>query len=119
MLLCTYKYESEIARDSGGLDGTVDEKTFHKWNWRFIEAIALLQCKVIVWENQHANDILDDALVSMDGTDTTIPNFKPFWKGCYSHKHAAPGMRWEVGLCIQNSPIVWIHGPFHVGDGMI
>ena len=41
MLLRTYKYESELARGSGGLDGTVDEKTL-------IEAIALLECKVVV-----------------------------------------------------------------------
>ena len=51
MLLHTYKYESELARDSGGLDGTVDEKTFCKWAWLFIEAISLLESKVIVWEN--------------------------------------------------------------------
>ena len=122
MFLCTYKYESELTRYSGGLDGTVDGKTFCKWAWLFIEAISLLECKVIVWENQHANDILNDALVSVDGTDTTIPNIKPFWKGWYSHKHAGPGTRWEVGLCIWNNSIISIHQPFpfcHVGNGMI
>ena len=76
----------------------------------FHEVIAFLVCKVIVWENQHANDNLNDALVSMYVTDATIPNVKPFWKDWYSHKHAGPGMWWEVGLCIQNSSIVWIHG---------
>ena len=77
VLLHTYKYESELARDSDGLDGTVDEKTFHKWAWLLIEAIAILECKVVVQENQHANDILNDALASVDGTDTPFQISSP------------------------------------------
>lgn len=40
----------------------------------------------------------------------------PFWKGWFSHKHNGPGVRYEVGLCIQTGWIVWINGPFPCGE---
>ena len=54
-------------------------------------------------------------MMSVDGTDIAVPQFKPFWKGWYSHKLNGPGARWEVGLCIRSRHIVWIHGPFPCG----
>ena len=39
-------------------------------------------------------------MVSVDGTDLAVPQFKPFWKGSYRHKLNGPGTQWEVGLCI-------------------
>ena len=54
-------------------------------------------------------------MMSVDGTDIAVPQFKPFWKGWYSHMLNGPGARWEVGLCIQSHHIVWIHGPFPCG----
>jgi DDE superfamily endonuclease len=54
-------------------------------------------------------------LISVDGTDFKIYEWKPFWSGWYSHKFKGPGLRYEVGLCIRTGWIVWIHGPFPCG----
>jgi len=35
--------------------------------------------------------------------------------GWFSHKFNGPGLRYEVGLCIQTGDCVWIHGPFPCG----
>jgi hypothetical protein len=52
----------------------------------------------------------------VDGTDFKIVQLAPFSKKWYSHKFNGPGLRYEVGLCIQTGDIVWIHGPFPPGD---
>jgi len=52
----------------------------------------------------------------VDGTDFRIrepTQFDPKW---FSHKFNGPGLRYEVGLCIQTGDCVWIHGPFPCGD---
>ena len=61
------------------------------------------------------NSVGNECLVSVDGTDFKIYEHKPFWKGWFSHKFRGPGVRYEVGLCIQTGWIVWIHGPFPCG----
>ena len=61
------------------------------------------------------DDIGNQCLVSVDGTDFKIYQWKPFWKGWFSHKFKGPGLRYEVGLCIRTGWIVWIHGPFPCG----
>jgi hypothetical protein len=60
-------------------------------------------------------DIGNACLVSVDGTDFQIYQWKPFWRGWFSHKFKGPGVRYEVGLCIMTGHIVWIHGPFPCG----
>ena len=65
MLLQTHADESDMAKDASGGDGDhVDLKTFRKWGWLFVEAIALLESTVILWEN-YINDINSDAMVSV------------------------------------------------------
>jgi len=91
-----------------------DEKTYRKWQWSFINEIALTESRVILWENRRVDDILNDALTSVDGTDLQIPKYNPFWKGWFSHK-VNQGVRWEVALCLRTGEIVWIHGPFPCG----
>jgi hypothetical protein len=61
------------------------------------------------------NNVGNVCLVSVDGTDFRIYEWKPFWKGWFSHKFRGPGLRYEVGLCIRTGWIVWIHGPFPCG----
>lgn len=51
----------------------------------------------------------------MDGTDFRINEQTPFWKGWYSFKFKAAGLRYEVGLNIQTGNICWINGPFAPG----
>ena len=52
----------------------------------------------------------------MDGTDFRIPQITPWSKSWYSHKFNAPGLRYEIGVCIHTGAIVWVHGPFPPGD---
>ena len=62
-----------------------------KIGWLFIQCIAFSEASVILWENCCINDIHNDAMMSVDGTDIGVPQFKPFWKGWYSHKLNGPG----------------------------
>ena len=97
------------------LAGAVHEQTFRKWSWYFVEQIANLQYSVILWSNRFKSDIGNTCRVSVDGTDFQIYQWKPFWKGWFLHKFKGPGVRYEVGLCIQTGEIVWLHGPFPCG----
>ena len=54
--------------------------------------------------------------MSIDGTDCRIQEPTPFDPLWYSHKFNGPGVRYEVGICIQTGWIVWVHGPFPAGD---
>lgn len=54
-------------------------------------------------------------LLTVDGTDFRIPEPSPFWSGWFSHKFKGPGLRYEVGLNIQNGWICWTKGPFAPG----
>ncbi len=53
--------------------------------------------------------------MTVDGTDYRIPEQTPFWSGWWSYKFNGPGLRYEVGLNIQNGWICWVHGPFAPG----
>ena len=50
--------------------------------------------------------------VTIDGTDFRIYEPAPFDPKWYSHKFHGPGLRYEVGVCIQTGWIVWRNGPF-------
>ena len=53
--------------------------------------------------------------ISVDGTDFRIYNQR-HPRAWYSHKFRGPGVRYEVGICIQTGWIVWIVGPFRCGS---
>ncbi|CAB9496793.1 expressed unknown protein [Seminavis robusta] len=53
--------------------------------------------------------------ITVDGTDCPINQPTPFCKSWFSHKFEGPGLRYEVGVCIQTGDIVWINGPFRCG----
>lgn len=44
-----------------------------------------------------------------------IPQQAPFSERWYSHKHHGPGLRYEVGVCIQTGDMCWINGPYAPG----
>jgi len=55
-------------------------------------------------------------LVTIDGTDFCMPEppeFNPRW---FLHKFKGPGLRYEIGICIQTGWIVWINGPYAPGN---
>lgn len=53
--------------------------------------------------------------MTVDGTDFRIEEPKPFSSRWYSHKFKGPGLRYEIGVCIQTGWIVWVHGAFPCG----
>lgn len=54
--------------------------------------------------------------ITLDGTDCPIDEPAPFHPKWFSHKFRGPGVRYEVGLCIQTGWIVWVNGPFPCGS---
>jgi hypothetical protein len=53
--------------------------------------------------------------MTIDGTDFLIQEPMPFNRKWYSHKFKGPGLRYEIGVCIQTGWIVWVHGPYPCG----
>jgi len=54
--------------------------------------------------------------ITLDGTDFCTCKSYPFDPKWYSWKFKGPGLRYELGVCIQTSWIlVWMHGPFPPG----
>ena len=62
------------------------------------------------------NDVGNDCLVSVDGTDVLIQEQSPWSRMWYSHKFKGPGLRYEVALSIRTGLIVWLNGPFPCGS---
>jgi hypothetical protein len=117
----------------------IDGKTFRKWAWLFVSAMAGLKQRVvsslliviflahslskivviihqIVWKNCFRHwDGIAICLISVDGTDCPIEELYPFDKGIFSEKLNGPGYKYEVGVCISTADIVWVNGPFKAG----
>jgi hypothetical protein len=55
-------------------------------------------------------------LITLDGTDFRIREPSPFEGKWFSHKFRGPGLRYEVGVCIQTGWVVWVNGPFPCGS---
>lgn len=136
--LKVYPTES-VAADRFGCD----EKTYREWVWTMMRAVANLDMVrsrshppswsaaasrhssliailnpigiQIRWENRYMNDNGSVCLVTVDGTDCPINEPSPFSPRWYSHKMNGPGVRYEVGVCIQTSWIVWVSGPYPCG----
>lgn len=109
VFLKVYKSESVHLQ----LTGCKSRDTFRQWVHRFANAIADLESQVIVLSNRFKNwDGQSQCLLCIDGTD--VPILEPgdrssLW---WSHKFNGPGIRYEVGTCIQTGEIVWFRGPF-------
>ena len=54
--------------------------------------------------------------MTLDGTDCKIQEPRPFERKWFSHKFRGPGVRYEVGVNIQNGWIVWCNGPYPYGE---
>jgi hypothetical protein len=94
------------------ITGCKSRDTFRNWVGRFLDAIADLEDKVIMWENRFREwDGTTQCLICIDGTD--IPIAEPgdrntIW---WSHKSNGAGVRYEVATCILTGDIVWFRGP--------
>ena len=77
-------------------------------------SLLLLHWK-IDWENRKINDIGNDCLVSVDGTDFALAwGSNQRRLSCYKLK-GKPGLRYKVAVCLRTSDIVWISGPHYPG----
>ena len=75
----------------------------------------------MAWRKRHYDSNGSESLVTVDSVDFKIrePSYTvgtPEYRIWYSHKFNGPGLRYEIGVCIQNANIVWIAGPFPAGD---
>lgn len=71
----------------------------------------------ICWGNRFRRDARNKTCkVTVDGTDYSIYEPIPFSTKWFSHKFNGPGLRYEIGVCIQTGDIVWTHGPFPCGE---
>jgi len=92
----------------------VDEGTYAKWAWHFLEELSFLETFVIDWEDGKIGDIGNDCMISVDCTDCLckthkLANGQPDKRFC-TYKHKKSGLRHEVGLSILTSRIVWTSG---------
>jgi hypothetical protein len=73
---------------------------------------TVLQIKL---DNRLEDDNGSICKMTVDGTDCKIYEPAPFDRKWYSHKFKGPGLRYEVGVCIQTGMIVWKNGPYPCG----
>ncbi len=57
----------------------------------------------------------DNCFISLDGTDFSIEEPRPFDPKWYSHKFKGAGIRYEIGLNIKTGDIVWANGGYPCG----
>ena len=53
--------------------------------------------------------------MSIDGTDVAMQELQPFSRTWFSYKINHAGLRYEIGLSIYGSNIVWANGPYNPG----
>ena len=54
--------------------------------------------------------------LTIDGTDYRINEPRPFSPQWFSEKFNGPGVRYEIGICIQTGWICWVNGAFPCGS---
>ena len=108
-----YPTTHELAGRCG--DGT--EKTVINRAWRYIRAIQALKEKKIEWIFNENSSHEEFFILSVDGVHCRIyePRTQPS-SGWYSKKFNKAGLTYEIGVAIYHNKIVWINGPFPVGQ---
>ena len=72
----------------------------------------------INFDSRKKGDVLNDCLMTVDGTDFRIPQKGVAKKGnaFASHKYAGKSaLRYELGVSILGGDLVWIQGPYPAG----
>lgn len=95
----------------------IDPSEGRFWVWFYVGKIRGLKALKITWpSNGFGNDIW---AVTVDGVDCWIAEpTHPVWsqdKDYYSHKYNKAGLRYELGISISDSRLVWMNGPFKAG----
>ena len=93
-------------------------KTLRKWLWYYVKKIAALKHLKIVWPNDFPHD--DEWVISVDCTDcaieevTTHPTLSQDSE-LFSFKVNGAGYRYEFGIDLFYSNVLWMNGPFLPG----
>ena len=98
--------------------GWPSTKTFTKWSLYFVKRISDLKEDLIKLENRFEGlgaICTTNCFMSVDGTNCPVHEPYPFSTKMFSHKFNGPGLKYEVGICLQTGHIVWINGPFEGG----
>jgi hypothetical protein len=108
--LWTYHTQGSL----GNFFGIRSEKTVGKWSRMIVLKLAALS-KYKVKSFAEA-DIGLRFFFTVDGTHCPITEPRPFSTIWSSHKFGgAPGLNYEIGLCIDRPLVIWIHGPIPPG----
>lgn len=94
-------------------------KTMREWVWYYVRKIQALKVIKIVWPDHFPDD--DIWIISVDCTDcpieeiTTHPTLSQD-KKLYSFKLNGAGLRYEYGIDLFYSNVIWCNGPFLPGE---
>ena len=72
----------------------------------------------INFDSQKKGDVLNDCLMTVDGTDFRVPQKGTATKGNAFASHIDAGksaLRYELGVSILGGDLVWIQGPYPAG----
>lgn len=118
--LWTYPKNSRVLGQSFGIC-----ERYSRGNpiWRWVAKIRGLKASKIVWPERLDSPDTEIFVISVDGKDFKIwekkhPFFNQDRKMC-SHKFRRAGFRYEIGISIFESKVVWIAGPFRCGKADI
>jgi hypothetical protein len=78
MLLKLYCAKSVLATLAGARQKSVDEKTFRKWSWLFVEKINHLKYRVILFENHFRGSMGNICLILWMEQISAFSTFYPF-----------------------------------------
>ena len=85
--------------------------------WSHIKKLQALQEVKIVWPEDNFGD--DIWAITVDGVDCwLLEPTHPVWSQNtehYSHKFNKAGLRYELGISVHGSRLVWMNGPFKAG----
>ena len=108
------RYPTELEREPMF---DIDPSEGRKWVWYYVGCIQALKKQKIIWPTHNYGD--DIWILSVDGVDCWIPEpTHPIWsqdKDYYSHKFNKAGLRYELGISLSESRLIWMNGPFKAG----
>ena len=74
--------------------------------------LKLLTQEKISWSARKRGVMWHNCYTSVDGTDLSISESRPFSADWFSHKIRGPGLLYEITACISTGDVVSVHVPF-------
>ena len=108
-----YVYDIEYRREP---IFDLSPKTMREWVWYYVEKVRALKDEKIIFPENVGTDIW---ILSVDSTDCPIEEIKhPTLSQnpeLFSFKINGAGLRYECGIDLFRSAVIWINGPFKPG----